>query len=97
MTGRITVAPEMVPVPVTVTVAVPTAAVVEAVSVSTLLVPVTVPGLNAAVTPAGNPLALSMTAPVNPPVRVMVIVLVPDAPTLMLRVAGLADKAKSGV
>jgi len=72
-------------VPVIVTVAAPVAAVEEAVSVS---VEVTLPfadgvtGLdeNEAVTPLGNPLALSVVAELNPPVLVMVIVLVPLAP-----------------
>ena len=49
-----------------VTVVVPTVAVLEAVNVKMLLGPVADAGLNAAVTPAGWPLALSATAPVNP-------------------------------
>jgi len=72
-------------VPVIVTVAVPTVALVEAVSVS---VAVAVPfaggviGLveNAAVTPLGKPVALNVVAELNPPVLVMVMVLVPLAP-----------------
>jgi hypothetical protein len=71
--------------------------VVEAVNVKTLLVPVADAGLKLAVTPAGNPLALRTTAVVKPPVRVMVIVLVPLAPRLTVRLAGLADSEKSGV
>jgi hypothetical protein len=83
--------------PVTVTVVVPAIAVVEAVRVRMLLAPAADAGLKAAVTPPGRPLALSATAAVNPPVRVMPIVLVPLAPTAMLRLAGLADREKSGV
>ena len=72
-------------VPVIVTVAVPTVAVEEAVSVR---VEVALPfagrvtGLveNAAVTPVGKPEALNVVAELNPPVLVMVIVLVPLAP-----------------
>lgn len=72
-------------VPVISTVAAPVVAVAEAVSVR---VEVTLPfaggvtGLveNAAVTPEGKPLALSVVAELNPPVLVMVIVLVPLAP-----------------
>jgi hypothetical protein len=70
---------------VIVTVAVPTVAAEEAVSVR---VEVAVPfaagvtGLveNVAVTPLGNPLALSVVAELNPPVLVTVIVLVPLPP-----------------
>ena len=72
-------------VPVIVTVAVPTVALEEAVSVN---VEVALPfaggvtGLveNAAVTPLGKPVALNVVAELNPPVLVMVIVLVPFAP-----------------
>jgi len=72
-------------VPVMVTVAVPTVALEEAVSVS---VEVALPfadgvtGLaeNAAVTPLGKPVALNVVAELNPPVLVMVMVLVPFAP-----------------
>lgn len=72
-------------VPVIVTVAVPTVAVEEAVSVR---VEVALPfaggvtGLveNAAVTPLGKPVALNVVAELNPPVLVMVIVLVPLEP-----------------
>ena len=81
----------------TVTVVVPAVAVLETVKVSALLVLVADAGLNAAVTPAGKPLALRATAAVNPPVRVMPIVLVPVAPTLTLRLDGVADSEKSGV
>lgn len=68
-----------------VTVAVPTVALEEAVSVRTeVALPLAggVTGLveNAAVTPLGRPLALNVVAELNPPVLVMVIVLVPLAP-----------------
>lgn len=54
-------------VPVTVTVATPTVAVAAAVNVSVLPAdPVTVAGLKLAVTPAGNPLALRVTALLKP-------------------------------
>src|SRR5262245_63107069 len=68
------------PVPVTVTLVIPVAAVLDAVRVSVLLVPVVDAGLNAAVTPLGNPPALKATAEEKPPLRVIVIALVPLAP-----------------
>jgi hypothetical protein len=72
-------------VPVIVTEAVPTVALEEAVSVRVeVALPLAggVTGLveNAAVTPLGRPLALNVVAELNPPVLVMVIVLVPLAP-----------------
>jgi hypothetical protein len=84
------------PVPVTVTVAAPRVAVLDAVKVNTLLVPVVEGGLKLADTPLGNPLALKATLLVNPPVRVTVTVLVPLAPRLTVRLVGLADSVKSG-
>jgi len=68
--------------PVTVTVTEPTVAVLDAESVSTLLVPVVVvvAGLKLAVTPLGRPLAVNEMAPAKPLRRVMDIVLVPLAP-----------------
>jgi hypothetical protein len=85
------------PAPVTVTVAAPSVAVLDAVKVSALLPPVVEPGLKLAVTPAGNPLALKATLLVNPFRRVMVIVLVPLAPRLIVRLDGLGESAKSGL
>ena len=88
------------PVPVTVTVTgPPTVAVLEAVSVSMLLVPVVlvVVGLKLAVTPLGKPLAVKVIALANPPIRVMVIVLVPLAPRTTDKLVGLAARLKSGV
>jgi hypothetical protein len=88
--------------PVTVTVAVPVVAVPEAVSVS---VEVAVPfagGVtgfveNAAVTPLGNPVALSVVAELNPFRLVMVMVLVPFEPCVIVRELGEAAIEKSGV
>jgi hypothetical protein len=68
------------PVPVMVTVEEPVGVALGTVSVSTLLFPVAEAGLKPAVTPVGNPVALKATALVKPPVRVIVIVLVPLAP-----------------
>ena len=89
-------------VPVIVTVAAPTVAVDEAVNVS---VDVALPfaggvtGLveNAAVTPVGRPVALSVVAELNPPVLVMVIVLVPLAPRVTVTDVGEALTLKAGV
>jgi len=85
------------PVPVTVTVAAPSVAVLDADRVRTLLLPVAGLTLKLAVTPAGNPLALNVTPLLKPPLRVIVIVLVPLAPRLKVRLAGEAESAKSGV
>ena len=84
------------PVPVTVTLAVPVAAVLEAVKVSALLVPVAGVGLNDAVTPLGKPLAVKATPVVNPFSLVTVMVLEALAPLLTVRFDGPADSAKSG-
>ncbi len=85
-------------VPVIVTVAAPTVAVLDAVRVRTELVPVVVvvAGLKLAVTPAGNPLALKVTALANPPVRVTVMVLVPLDPVLIANDDGELDNEKFG-
>src|SRR5262249_15218199 len=64
--------------------------------VITLLFPVVEGGLKLGVTPAGNPLALKLTLPVNPPVRGIVSVLIALAPGLIVRLAGLAEIVKSG-
>jgi len=87
--------------PVTVTVAGPVVAVAEAVSVS---VEFTIPfaggvtgfGENAAVTPLGRPVALSVVAELKPFWLVTVIVLVPMAPCAMLKLVGFADSVKFG-
>jgi hypothetical protein len=84
---------------VTVTVAAPKVAVLEAVKVRTLLVPVVVvvAGLKLAVTPAGNPDVVKVTALANPFNLAMVIVLVPLALRATVKLAGLAEREKSGV
>lgn len=89
-------------VPVTVTVAAPVVAVAEAVSVRievTLPFAAGVTGLvvNAAVTPLGMPVALSVTAELKLFWLVTVIVLVPLLPWLMVRVAGETPTVKFGV
>ena len=53
-------------------------------------------GLNAAVTPAGSPLAESDTAELKPPETVVEIVLVPVLPSATERLAGDALMAKFG-
>jgi len=78
-------------VPVIVTVAVPVFAVALAVRVSVLLLPVAGLGLNPAVTPLGNPEAESVTLPLKPFNRVIVIVLVPWLPWVRVRLVGLAE------
>ena len=80
-------------VPVTVTVPDPVAP-AEAVKVTRLLVPVAEAGLKLAVTPEGRPLALRATAPVNPPVLAMAIVLVTEAPGLTVNADGAAESVK---
>src|SRR5215813_12806185 len=83
------------PVPLTVTFTVPVVAALVAARVSALLVPVVVAGLKVAVTPLGNPLALKATLAENPPLRVIVIALVPLAPRLIVKLDGFADSVKS--
>jgi hypothetical protein len=82
------------PVPVTVRLTIPVAAVPDAVSVSVLLVPVVDAGLTVAVTPVGNPLALNATLEEKPPLRVIVIALVPLAPRLIVKFDGFAESVK---
>src|SRR5436305_13784826 len=77
-------------------VTVPTVAVLEAASVSVLVLVVDV-GLKFAVTPVGTPLALNATEPVNPPLGVTVMVLVPLAPWFTVTLAGIAESVKFGV
>ena len=72
-------------VPVTVTVYAPAAAVLLAVSVSTLELVEDV-GLKEAVTPLGRPEAVKATLPVNPPISVTAMVSVPLAPCATVRV-----------
>ena len=83
-------------VPVIVTVTVPVAAVALAVKVNLLVV---VPGfgLNAAVTPLGNPEAAIVTLPLNPFSFVIVTVLDPAAPPCtIVKLVGEAAKVKFG-
>src|SRR5579859_372370 len=83
-------------VPVIVTVAVPVVAVPLAVSVN-VLVPVVLEGLNDAVTPFGRPDADRLTLLLKPLTALTVMVLVPLAPWLIVRLDGEDDKLKSGV
>ena len=89
-------------VPVTVTVALPVVAVAEAVSVSVEVALPFAGGVtgfveNAAVTPLGSPVALSVVAELNPFRLVMVMVLVPFEPCVMVMELGEAAMEKSGV
>jgi hypothetical protein len=83
-------------VPVMVTVDEPTAAVLLAVSVTTLEL-VDDAGLNEAVTPLGKPLAVKVTLPVNPPVSVTVMVSVPLLPCFTVRDVGEDESVKPAV
>ena len=85
------------PVPDTVRFVVPSAAVLLAVNVSDALPPVVDVGLNVAVTPLGRPATgLKATLPVNPPVRVMLIVVEPCPLRATPRLEGFAARLKSG-
>jgi hypothetical protein len=83
--------------PVTLALTVPRVAVLDAVSVITLVPVVVVDGLNVAVTPTGRLRACSSTPPVKPPDGVTVTVLVSVAPRAMLIVPGETVTAKPGV
>jgi hypothetical protein len=72
-----------------VTFTVPVVAVADAVKVTTL-------PAKLAVTPAGRPVAANVTAPLNPPMGVTVIVLVAVPPWVTETLAGFADSEKSG-
>ena len=82
-------------VPAMVTLDVPAAAVLLAVKVSVLLA---VAGLvpNAAVTPLGRPDAARVTAPVNPPRSVTVMVSLPRPPWAIERAGAEAESVKAG-
>jgi hypothetical protein len=82
--------------PVTVMVEVPVVAPLPTVRVRVEVVPVGAAGSNAAVTPVGRPDAERVTAPANPPFRVMVIALVPVLPASIVRVPGLRAKSNEG-
>ena len=83
-------------VPVIVTLAAPVVAVLDAAKVS-VLVPVVDAGLNAAVTPAGKPLALNATLLLKPPAGVTVTPSVPELPWLMVTDVDVAAREKSGL
>jgi len=77
--------------PVMVTVAVPVVAVLLAVSVN-VLVPVVPVGLKEAVTPLGRPEADKLTLPLKPFCGVTVMVLVPLAPWVIVKLLGEAER-----
>ena len=77
-------------IPVIVTVARPTVAVLAAVNVNLLDV-VALAGLNDAVTPAGNPLAVRFTDPLKLLMPVTAIVLLPLVPATTLTLPGVED------
>ncbi len=83
-------------VPVMVTVAVPVVAVVLAVSVKVLVL-VALLGLKDALTPLGRPEADRLTLPLKPFCGVIVMVLVPLAPCVMVKLVGDVDNTKLGV
>ena len=83
-------------VPVIVTETVPMVAVMLAVSVKVLAVLAGF-GLNDADTPFGRPDAVKLTLPLKPFRGVTVIVPVPLAPRMMLRLLGDAERVKFGV
>jgi len=83
-------------VPVMVTVAVPVVAVVLAVSVKVLVL-VALLGLKDAFTPLGRPEADRLTLPLKPFCGVIVMVLVPLAPCIMVKLVGDAKSVKFGV
>jgi hypothetical protein len=78
-------------VPVMVTVAVPVVAVLLAISVRVLVVVVLV-GLKEAVTPLGRPEADKLTLPLKPFCGVTVMVLVPLAPWVIVKLLGNAER-----
>jgi hypothetical protein len=83
-------------VPVIVTVAAPSVAVEDAFNVSVAAVPVVDAGLKLAVTPLGKPLAVNATLPAKPPVLEMAMEVLPEAPRLIERLAGVVASEKSG-
>jgi hypothetical protein len=82
-------------VPVIVTVTIPVVAELLAVSVSVLEIAVEL-GLNAAVTPFGRPDADKLTLPLKPFCGLTVIVLVPLAPCLTVKLLGDTERVKFG-
>jgi hypothetical protein len=93
--GRVVVAETLPDVAVMVSGAAVIGADVLAVRVS-LLVEVVLAGLNAAVTPVGNPEIARLTAPVKPLTGDIVIVLVLADPCITLRLAGAAARVTEG-
>ncbi len=83
-------------VPVMVAVAVPVVAVLLVVSVKVLVLVVLL-GLKDALTPLGRPEADKLTLPLKPFCGVTVIVLVPLAPCVMVKLPGDVDNTKVGV
>jgi len=81
--------------PVMVTVAVPVLAVLLAVSVKVLVLVVLL-GVKDALTPLGRPEADRLTLPLKPFCGVTVIVLVPLAPCVMVKLPGEAESVKFG-
>jgi len=61
-----------------------------------MLVLIVLGELNVAVTPLGTPEADRATLPVKPPDGATVIVLVPLAPCVTVRLLGIAESLKSG-
>jgi hypothetical protein len=94
VTTSVTVCVSVPLLPVTVRLAVPAVAVPDAARVS-VLTAVVEAGLKLAVTPTGRPLTLSATLPVNPPLGVILMVLLAVPPCVTVTL--VADKEKSGV
>jgi hypothetical protein len=98
LTVLVSVSEPDIPVMVTVTGLVVTVAVLEAVSVITW-VPLTVPAAKDAVTPVGNPVADSVTLPLNPlagPIVMVSVALLPCT-TVTLLAVGVSEKLGAGV
>src|SRR6266404_9889175 len=93
---RVAVLDNVPDVPVMVTVDVPVVAAALAVSVNVLVLVVLL-GLKAAVTTLGRPEADRLTLPLKPFCGVTVIVLVPLAPCVMVKLLGEAESVKFGV
>src|SRR4030095_3735514 len=82
-------------VPVTITVVNPSVAVADAVKVTVVLLLVVDPGLKAALTPEGNPLAVKVMLPGNPN-RMMLMTLVAVAPSVTDTLLGLGASVNGG-
>ncbi len=66
------------------------------VSVTAAVVPVTLAGEKETITPAGAPLAVRITAPVNEPVRAIVTTTPPDAPCSTVTAVGATSNESPG-